>query len=292
MPEMKLSYFTNDESFPLFIQFGRHDIPLYVHGHADFYELVTVLDGSAEHIVDNEHSVIRKGDVFVIGGGISHGFDNTNDLRICNIMYRPEWLFPGDSDIRQLPGFHALFLLEPHLSSTQHFQSRLHLTPAELSSVLPLINAAEAEYTSNQPGRKTIVLSLVRQIAVILSRLYDCPAKPREISGIADAAAFMETSYPSNIAISDVIEKSHYSQRHFIRLFSAAYGMTPQRYLLDVRLRHASAMLRDSILPITEIAIRCGFDDSNYFSRIFRKYTGYSPSEYRNSSTLTKQAAQ
>lgn len=292
MQEMKLIYFTKDESFPLFIQFGRHEIPLFVHGHEDFYELVTVLDGSAEHVVDGERSVIRKGDVFVIGGGISHGFDNTKDLRICNIMYRPEVLFPGDSDIRQLPGFHALFLLEPYLSSTQHFQSRLRLTPAELSAILPLINAAEAEYTSDQPGRKTLVLSLVRQLAVHLSRLYDCPAKPREISGIADAAAFMETSFAENIAIADVIERSHYSHRHFIRLFSTAYGMTPQRYLLDVRIRHASTMLRDSLLPITEIAIRCGFDDSNYFSRIFRKYTGHSPSEFRNGSTITKQAAQ
>ena len=281
MQNMKLSYFTNDDSFPLFIQFGRHDIPLFVHGHEDFYELVTVLDGSAEHVVDGESSIIRKGDVFVIGNGISHGFEAPDGLRICNIMYRPEMLFPGDSDIRQLPGFHALFLLEPYLSSTQHFQSRLRLTPLDMARVMPLINAAEAEYTSNSPGRKTMVLSLVRQLAVLLSRLYDCPTKPREISGIADAAAFMETSFADSIAISDVIEKSHYSQRHFIRLFSAAYGMTPQRYLLDVRIRHASAMLKESVLPVTEVALRCGFDDSNYFSRVFRKYTGRSPSEYR-----------
>jgi len=281
MQNMKLSYFTNDDSFPLFIQFGRHDIPLFVHGHEDFYELVTVLDGSAEHVVDGESSIIRKGDVFVIGNGISHGFESPDGLRICNIMYRPEMLFPGDSDIRQLPGFHALFLLEPYLSSTQHFQSRLRLTPSDMARVMPLINAAEAEYTTNSPGRKTMVLSLVRQLAVLLSRLYDCPTKPREISGIADAAAFMETSFADSIAISDVIEKSHYSQRHFIRLFSAAYGMTPQRYLLDVRIRHASAMLKESVLPVTEVALRCGFDDSNYFSRVFRKYTGRSPSEYR-----------
>lgn len=283
MEQMKLSYFTNDESFPLFIQFGRHDIPLYMHGHEDFYELVTVLNGSAEHIVDGERSTISKGDVFVIGGGISHGFDSPKNLRICNIMYRPEALFPGDSDIRELPGFHALFLLEPYLSSTQRFRSRLKLSPAELSQVLPLINAAEAEYTSNNPGRKTMVMSAVRQLAVVLSRLYDCPEKPREIAGIADAAAFMETSYADNISIADVIEKSHYSQRHFIRLFSAAYGMTPQRYLLDVRLRRACSLLKGSDASITEIAVHCGFDDSNYFSRIFRKYIGRSPSEYRNS---------
>lgn len=281
MNNMKLSYFTNDESFPLFVQFGEHDIPLFNHGHEDFYELVTVLNGSAEHVVDGERSTISKGDVFVIGNGISHGFEEPHSLRICNIMYRPEMLFPGDSDIRQLPGFHALFLLEPYFSSTQHFQSRMKLTPADFTQIQPLLDIAEAEYTSSSPGRKTMLLAVVRQLAVILSRRYDCPEKPREISGIADAAAFMETSYADSISISDVIEHSHYSQRHFIRLFTSAYGMTPQRYLLDVRIRHAGAMLRDSALPVTEIALQCGFGDPNYFSRIFRKYTGNSPSEFR-----------
>lgn len=281
MNNMKLSYFTNDESFPLFVQFGEHDIPLFNHGHEDFYELVTVLNGSAEHVVDGERSTISKGDVFVIGNGISHGFEEPHSLRICNIMYRPEMLFPGDSDIRQLPGFHALFLLEPYFSSTQHFQSRMKLTPADFTQIQPLLDIAEAEYTSSSPGRKTMLLAVVRQLAVILSRRYDCPEKPREISGIADAAAFMETSYADSISISDVIERSHYSQRHFIRLFTSAYGMTPQRYLLDVRIRHAGAMLRDSTLPVTEIALQCGFGDPNYFSRIFRKYTGNSPSEFR-----------
>lgn len=280
MQNMKLSFFTKDESFPLFIQFGRHDIPLFVHGHEDFFELVTVLDGSAEHIVDGERSIISKGDVFVIGNGISHGFDSPEGLRICNIMYRPEMLFPGDSDIRQLPGFHALFLLEPYLSSTLHFQSSLRLTPAELARVLPIINAAEQEYTSDQTGRKTMVLSLVRQLAVLLSRLYDCPAKPREIAGIADAAAFMEAHFNENISVSDAAERTHYSQRHFIRLFTSVYGVTPQKYLLNVRLRHAGALLRDSSLSVTETALRCGFSDSNYFSRIFRKYTGSSPSDF------------
>ena len=263
------------------MQFGAHDVPLFVHGHEDFYELVTVLDGSAEHIVDGERSVISKGDVFVIGNGISHGFDNTHGLRVCNIMYRPEMLFSGDMDIRKIPGFHALFLLEPYFSSTQHFQSRLRLTHADFALVMPLLERAESEYTSDLPGRNTMVLACVRQLAVILSRLYDCPAKPREISGMADAAAFMETHFAEAVPISEVIERSHYSQRHFIRLFSSAYGMTPQRYLLDVRIRHATSMLRDSGLSVTEIAMRCGFGDPNYFSRIFRKYVGSSPSEFR-----------
>lgn len=280
MYSMKLDFFTNDESFPLFIQFGGHDVEMFQHGHEDFYELVTVLSGSAEHIVDGERSLISKGDVFVIGKSIVHGFENPKDFRICNIMYRPDMLFSGEQDIRQLPGFHALFLLEPYFSSTQHFQSRLKLTPADFAQIQPLLDLAEAEYNSDNPGRRTLVLSVVRQLAVILSRLYDCPAKPREIAGIADAAAFMEAHYNENISISDAAARSHYSQRHFIRLFTSAYGVTPQKYLLNVRVRHACAMLRDSSLSVTETALRCGFSDSNYFSRIFKKHTGYSPSEF------------
>ncbi|MFR0870611.1 MAG: helix-turn-helix domain-containing protein [Oscillospiraceae bacterium] len=117
-----------------------------------------------------------------------------------------------------------------------------------------------------------MVLACVRQLAVILSRLYDCPAKPREISGMADAAAFMETHFAEAVPISEVIERSHYSQRHFIRLFSSAYGMTPQRYLLDVRIRHATSMLRDSGLSVTEIAMRCGFGDRT-ISAVFSEST-------------------
>ena len=161
-----------------------HDVPLFVHGHEDFYELVTVLDGSAEHIVDGERSVTSKGDVFVIGNGISHGFDNTHGLRVCNIMYRPEMLFSGDMDIRKIPGFHALFLLEPYFSSTQHFQSRLRLTHADFALVMPLLERAESEYTSDLPGRNTMVLARAAACCDTPA-VADCQQKPREISGMA-----------------------------------------------------------------------------------------------------------
>ncbi len=282
MEDMWLHYFTNDDSFPFFIQYGGHEVDMFMHGHADFSELVIVMDGSAEHVVENERFAIKKGDVFVMGSDICHGYDNVSNFRLCNIMFRPEALLNGDHDIKQHPGFHALFLLEAQLNNAQGFSSRLKLSPADFAELEHLLDATVEEYSSDRAGKKTLLLSLFMQIVVKLSRLYDAPAKQREISGMAEAAAFMENHYMEDITIEQVLEISHYSQRHFIRLFSAAYNTTPQKYLTNIRIRRACALLKESSLPITEIALRCGFSDSNYFSRAFRKANGITPTQYRN----------
>lgn len=281
MENMRLNYFTNDDSFPFFIQYGAHENTMFIHDHEDFSELVVVMDGTAEHIVESERFPIKKGDVFVMGSGIQHGYDNARGLRICNIMFRPEALLNGNYDIKLHPGFHALFLLEAQVNKAQGFRSRLKLSHTDFAELGQLLDAAVREYAKELPGKKTILHSYFMQIVTLLSRLYDAPEKQREISGMAEAAAYMENHYMDDISIEQVLEISHYSQRHFIRLFSAAYNTTPQKYLMNIRIRRASALLRESTLPITEIALRCGFGDSNYFSRAFRKASGMTPSQFR-----------
>ncbi len=282
MFNMKLSFFTENESFPFFIQYGEHSENMGLHGHEDFSELVIVLSGHAEHIVDNERFSVRRGDVFVMGSGISHGYENPRDFHICNIMFRPEALLSADYDIKRLAGFHALFVLEPHFNTAQGFRSRLRLAPDHFSEIERLIKAAVDEYSSDNPGKETMLTSLFMQIVVFLSRLYGCPEKQREITGIAQAAAYMEEHFAEDFPISELLAVSHYSQRHFIRLFSLAYHTTPQKYLLNIRLRHACTKLREGALNITEVATRCGFSDSNYFSRVFKKELGVTPSAYRS----------
>ncbi len=284
MEDMWLHYFTNDDSFPFFIQYGIHEDTMFMHGHADFSELVVVLDGSADHVVDNERFPVKKGDVFVMGKDIKHGYVNAKNFRICNIMFRPEALLDSDFDIKQYPGFHALFLLEAQVNNAQGFSSRLKLSHMHFSELEHLLDSTIEEYSAERHGKKTMLLSYFMQIVTRLSRLYDAPSEQREISGIAEAAAFMENHYMEDIAIEQVLEVSHYSQRHFIRLFSSAYNTTPQKYLMSIRIRRACTLLKDSTLPITEIALRCGFSDSNYFSRAFKKANGMTPSQYRSGS--------
>jgi transcriptional regulator GlxA family with amidase domain len=71
------------------------------------------------------------------------------------------------------------------------------------------------------------------------------------------------------------------SEAHFARSFKDAFGVPPHRYLLTRRIERAKALLRDTDLPITEIAFQTGWNSLGTFGRIFRDITGESPSELR-----------
>ncbi|HEX3142015.1 MAG TPA: helix-turn-helix transcriptional regulator, partial [Rhizobacter sp.] len=76
-------------------------------------------------------------------------------------------------------------------------------------------------------------------------------------------------------------EVSHVSQAHFSREFKEAFGVPPHRYLLTRRIERATALLRDTDLPITEIAFQTGWESLGTFGRTFRDVTGDSPSAVR-----------
>jgi transcriptional regulator GlxA family with amidase domain len=71
------------------------------------------------------------------------------------------------------------------------------------------------------------------------------------------------------------------SEAHFARSFKAAFGVPPHRYLLTRRLERAAALLRDTDLPITEIAFQTGWNSLGTFGRVFRDVMGVHPSDLR-----------
>ncbi|OON60617.1 AraC family transcriptional regulator [Massilia sp. KIM] len=76
-------------------------------------------------------------------------------------------------------------------------------------------------------------------------------------------------------------EVSAVSSAHFAREFKKAFGLPPHRYLLTRRIERASALLRDTDLPVTEVALRTGWNSIGTFGRIFRDITGESPGDLR-----------
>ena len=82
--------------------------------------------------------------------------------------------------------------------------------------------------------------------------------------------------------MNDIAKLSNYSERQFLRIFKRSCGCTPTEYIRKLRIRTACRMLRSTPDSITEIASRCGYGDSNYFTRAFKAETGLNPRSYRS----------
>ena len=90
-----------------------------------------------------------------------------------------------------------------------------------------------------------------------------------------DAASHEEWPVPRLARVSGA------SQAHFARSFKEAFGVPPHRYLLTRRIERATALLRDTDLPVIEIAFEAGWNSLGTFGRTFRDVTGESPGEFR-----------
>lgn len=90
---------------------------------------------------------------------------------------------------------------------------------------------------------------------------------------------FIENHYQMPINIENVVKEVHMSEFHFFRTFKMVYGISPYQYLINQRLSCAKSMLEKKSMPISEIAILCGFSDIYHFSKAFKKMYGMAPSK-------------
>ena len=101
------------------------------------------------------------------------------------------------------------------------------------------------------------------------------------VSIIEKAKSYIRDSYRKDISLDEVSREVDISPYYFSKLFKQETGGNFIEYLTEVRLRNARELLKDSQLSIKEICGESGYSDPNYFSRIFKKYEGVTPSEFR-----------
>ncbi|MBQ1311269.1 MAG: response regulator [Blautia sp.] len=100
-------------------------------------------------------------------------------------------------------------------------------------------------------------------------------------SAVTKAKTFIAENYSREISLDDVSRYVDISPYYFSKLFKQESGQNFIEYLTELRIGHARELLNNQGLSIKEICSLCGYSDPNYFSRIFKKYEGMTPSEYR-----------
>lgn len=98
---------------------------------------------------------------------------------------------------------------------------------------------------------------------------------------IMEAQIFIEKNYQHTISIEKLAGNSYMSPRNFIRRFEGVTSNTPLEYLQRVRIEAAKKMLENSNDSIEQIAMKCGYDDTGFFRKIFKRHVAINPKEYQ-----------
>jgi len=101
--------------------------------------------------------------------------------------------------------------------------------------------------------------------------------------GIHAVAEFMNNNYMNDLQIEFLAKMAGLSTNYFSTAFLKMLGDRPQVYLNKLRISKAKQLIKSSNEPINMIAQKCGFNNQSSFSSLFRKMTGQTPSDYRNS---------
>lgn len=128
----------------------------------------------------------------------------------------------------------------------------------------------------------SIYEKLISLLSLIMSEtIYEKDSNKKYIYDIKNIKNYIDDNYLSPISL-DLLSKRFYINKFYLtRLFKQAYGTTINNYIINKKITKAKELLRFSDLTIENIAIECGINDNNYFSRLFKQVEGISPKEYR-----------
>lgn len=251
--------------------------------HLTFGSFHAVLEQTIEknsHRDENPNGRASAGLVYIVSGKVQYIFhDRTLTVRAGDVLFLPrggKYAFDvGDEDYRYI--FVNFDFVEDDLVLPEVFRLRGDRPARCFHELLKTYDARPPEYRE--------------ECMLLLYMLYACVQKhgPEQYvpnakrESIEKAASYIRTHYREpETTVQEAASISGISLTHFRRLFSKIYSVSPQEYMLDLRIDAAKNLLSTSMLSVGEVAEACGFSSSYYFSRFFHIKTGLSPTEYRN----------
>ena len=273
LPELKLvghvSYHTARPSF-----FHRHQ-------HRDVLEIFYIVRGKVSWWVEGVCSEVKGNELFLIWPEELHGARD-------NIVEPSEyyWIQVDLPSLRRGAGkaLARQFGKPSRGALPRHFRGA--------ASLLPLYRSLLEEQTGQEPNRELVqgaTLHLLLSLVVRYARTdaSSAPGRHPDEKPLAAALGWARENL-DEATVEELVRVSGLDGTRFRKSFGTAYGSTPARYLARLRLQHAKEQLARG-LSVTTVSHRLGFPSSQYFSTVFRKYEGMSPTEFVERAVKSRQ---
>ena len=287
-PETIRQEYLEDSFFPQESREGLHVFkhncytPPIPHKH-DFFELFYVLEGRCLHQVGDSNALLRTGDLGLIRPNVVHALDVSDESIVIDVLIRKATFRHYFYNILQGDNLLSNFFMST-LYSRQGIDYLIFHTGGGENLQRAIMRLC-SEYFEKEAYYSTLINAVMTMIFVELLRYHmaDCdqPRDQAQTSRIAIRIAQFLQAHAATVTLGDLAAEFHYTPEYTSRLVKQTTGQTFIQLLTRIRLENAERLLRDTALPVAEIAAAVGYDSSEHFIRTFRKHTGETPSSYR-----------
>ncbi len=266
---------------PFEISFSELDeSQLQEHDHT-FFELVYILSGTGVQWINNNKFLYHDGHLFMITPGDTHSFDIHTTTKFVYIKFNDIYIHSavlGTENSRRLE-----FILQ----HANHRPGCILRNQTDKLLVKPMIEAIIREYVNRNIYSSEIITQLINTIVIIVARNIAL-FLPEQIDENSEDKSLNILQYiQSNICFPEKIKARTISQHFGIspnylgRYFKKQTNETMQQYIFNYKMKMVGSRLLHSEMRINEIVEELGFTDESHLNKLFKKYKGCNPTDFR-----------
>ena len=239
---------------------GYHNI------RPSYNKLYYIIDGEAYINIEGDEYIARKGQLFLLPCNTKQTYHHTPSKHLVK-----HWIHCsfncGDKDLLEMLSL-PCYIDVP--ASKQKYIEDLFIK---------LIESLKDNSITGKLHQKSILLDL---FAFYFDNVDDVRKDYFRDERIMSVLRYIDINYQRKLTIQELSNIVHLHPNYFINLFRDTVNMTPLEYVNNVRINKAKELMQNAIhkIPINEVAAQIGFSDVHYFSRLFKKKTGYTPTDY------------
>ena len=230
-------------------------------------ELFYIAGGQGSFIVDENTFPVAKDDLIIISPLVEHTeiSDQSQPLEYIVVGVDGLELASGEGSGEQ---FYICHSQQANIPMQAYMRDMLH------------------EMETRAPGYESICHSLLEVLLIRLARSSDysarlIPSANHVNKESATVRRYIDSHFKEPVTLDLLASMVHINKYHMVHNFTRDYGTSPINYLLSLRLQESKQLLQSTNHSMSQIARIVGFSSSCYFSEVFKKATGISPSEYR-----------